>query len=215
MLGTFAGGVVRSRWVMLKESRGRDVNTREAHEAGRDARLDLAAHPERPLRYEDAMGQYLAGLAYAESHPRDSVVSQVGRKVDTPQPTPVFSGKYLSVTTFRRDGTGVATPVWFVEDDGRLLIETAIDSHKVRRIRRNPSVTVAICTAAGRPRGENVSAHAELLAESEIGRVERLMADKYRVDMIFIKPLRALQAALRRGKPRSKPVIVAITPTAA
>jgi PPOX class probable F420-dependent enzyme len=200
---------------MLKESRGGDMNTREAHEGGRDARLDLAVHPERALRYEDATREYLAGLAYAESHRRDSVVSQVAPPADRLQPTPVFSGKYLSVTTFRSDGTGVATPVWFVEDDGRLLIETAIDSYKVRRIRRNPSVTVAVCTAAGRPRGEHVSAHAELLAESEVGKVERLMADKYRVDMMFTKPLRALQAALRRGKPRSRPVIVAITPTVA
>jgi PPOX class probable F420-dependent enzyme len=191
------------------------MNKREAHDAGRDARLDLAAHPDRPLRYEDAVQQYVAGLAYAESHPRESALSDVGRPADRPHTTPVFSGKYLRVTTFRRDGTGVATPVWFVEEDGRLLIETAIDSYKVRRIRRNPSVTVAVCTATGRPRGENVNAHAELLSESELGRVERLMADKYRVDIIFIKPVRALQAALRRGKRRSKPVIVAITPTVA
>jgi PPOX class probable F420-dependent enzyme len=99
-----------------------------------------------------------------------------------------------------------------VQDDGRLLVETGADSYKVRRIRRNPSVTVATCTATGRLRGEQITARAELLAESEVDRVERLMADKYRVDMIFIKPIRALQAALRWGKPRSTSVIVAITP---
>jgi hypothetical protein len=54
-----------------------------------------------------------------------------------------FPGKYLSLTSFRRDGTGVATPVWFVEADGRLLVETDAGSYdagsyKVRRIRRDP-----------------------------------------------------------------------------
>ena len=61
--------------------------------------------------------------------------------------TPAFSGKYLSLTSFRRDGTGVATPVWFVEADGRLLVETDASSYKVRRIRRDPQVTIAPCTA--------------------------------------------------------------------
>src|SRR5215218_1336099 len=61
---------------------------------------------------------------------------------------PAFPGKYLSLTSFRRDGTGVATPVWFVEAGGRLLVETDASSYKVRRIRRDPRVTVAPCTAA-------------------------------------------------------------------
>ena len=108
---------------------------------------------------------------------------------------PTFPGKYLSLTSFRRDGTGVATPVWFVEADGRLLVETDGSSYKVRRIRRNPRVTIAPCTATGRLRGTPVPARAELLPDSELARVDRLMGDKYRVDLYFIKPLRTLQAA--------------------
>ncbi len=82
----------------------------------------------------------------------------------------------------------------------------------MKRIRRNPSVTIAPCTATGRLRGDPVAARAELLPDAEIGRVERLMAGKYRVDMVFIKPVRSVQAALHRGRPRGKPVILAITP---
>ena len=55
-----------------------------------------------------------------------------------------FPGKYLSLTSFKRDGTGVATPVWFVVDDPRLLVKTGRDSLKVSRIRRNPAVLIAI-----------------------------------------------------------------------
>jgi uncharacterized protein len=125
---------------------------------------------------------------------------------------PAFPGRYLSVTSYRRDGTGVPTPVWFVQEDGRLLIETDANSYKVRRIRRNPSVTVAPCTATGRLRGAPVAAHAQLLADAEVARVERLMTRKYRVDLVVIKPIRTLQAALHRGRPRGRPVILAITP---
>jgi uncharacterized protein len=124
----------------------------------------------------------------------------------------VVPGRYLSITSYKRDGTAVATPVWFVQEDGRLLVETDADSGKVKRIRRNPAVRVAACTASGRLRGEQFSAVAQLLPESEVSGVERLITRKYRFDMIIIKPVRFLQSALHIGRPRTKPVIVAITP---
>jgi len=119
--------------------------------------------------------------------------------------TTAYSGKYLSITSFRRDGTGKATPVWFVQEGGRLLVETDAGSYKVTRIRRNPWVTIAPCTATGRLRGQPVTARAELLPDAEIGRVERLVAGKYRVDLVFIRPIRSLQAALHlAGRARSR-----------
>ena len=125
------------------------------------------------------------------------------------------TGKYLSVTSFKRDGTGVATPVWFVADNGNLLIETERDSFKARRIRRNSSVLIAACTASGRLRGEQVTAEASFLPESEREHVEQLMAHKYRVDRMLILPVyRAIQRL--RGKSlaqdQSKPVVLSITP---
>jgi PPOX class probable F420-dependent enzyme len=127
-------------------------------------------------------------------------------------PSP-FPGKYLSLISFRRDGTGVATPVWFLEDGGRLLVETDAASYKVRRIRRDPRVTIALCTATGRLRGTPVPAWGELLPDTEVSRVERLMARKYRVDLLFIKPIRSLRAALHRRRPRGTPVVVEIRPS--
>ena len=127
--------------------------------------------------------------------------------------TPTLPGKYLRLTSFRRDGTGVATPVWFVEAGGRLLVETDAASYKVRRIRRDPRVTIAPCTATGHLRGIPVPARAELLPDAEVARVERLMAHKYRVDLLFIRPFRALQRALHRNRPRETPVILELTPS--
>lgn len=123
-----------------------------------------------------------------------------------------FPGKYLSITSFRRDGTGKATPVWFVQEDGRLLVETDAGSYKVRRIRRDPRVIVAPCGPTGRLRGEPVTATAELLPDAETGRVEQLMARKYRVGLVFIRPIRSLQALLHPARSRERPVILAITP---
>jgi PPOX class probable F420-dependent enzyme len=126
---------------------------------------------------------------------------------------PVFGGKYLSITSFKHDGAGVATPVWFVQEAGRLLVQTDANSGKIKRIRRDPQVLVASCTATGRLLADPVPARAEVLGDAEVGRVERLMAAKYRIDLLVIRPLRALQAALRRGRPNPRPVIVAIIPT--
>jgi uncharacterized protein len=63
--------------------------------------------------------------------------------------TTQFTGKYVSLTTFRRDGTAVSTPVWFVPENGSLLVETDGNSYKVKRIRRNDNVSVASCNATG------------------------------------------------------------------
>ena len=124
-----------------------------------------------------------------------------------------FRGRYLSITSYKRDGQGVVTPVWFVQRDGMLLVETDAASGKVKRIRRNPQVRVAACTASGRLRGEQVPAVAEILPGSEIGAVEQLIADKYRFDMIIFRPLRFVQARLHLGRPRTKPAILSITPS--
>jgi PPOX class probable F420-dependent enzyme len=140
------------------------------------------------------------------SRPKEAVMSTIDHEAPprtagaAPAPLPSIPGKYLSLTTFRRDSSGVATPVWFVEDDGRLLVVTGGASYKARRLRRNPEVIVAPCTARGAVRGEPVRARAEFLPESEHARVDRLMARKYRVDRILILPIYRLAMRLsRRG----------------
>ena len=77
--------------------------------------------------------------------------------VTTPRaatPSLTVPGKYLSLTTYRRDGSPVSTPVWFVEEEGRLFVTTAADSYKARRLRHNPAAMVAPCTARGVAKGE-------------------------------------------------------------
>ena len=125
-----------------------------------------------------------------------------------------FRGKYLSLTSFRRDGSGVATPVWFVSDNGHLVVETDANSYKVRRIRRDPHVRIAVCDARGRLRGAAVDAEARILPDSERERVERLLARKYRIDRFTVLPIYRLVMRLRgrRSQTHEAPVTIAIAP---
>ncbi|MFE5856845.1 PPOX class F420-dependent oxidoreductase [Streptomyces sp. NPDC056500] len=91
------------------------------------------------------------------------------------------SARYLSVTTFRKNGTGVATPVWFAEDGGKLYAWTRTDSYKVKRLRNDSRVVVSVCDARGRiaegaPTAEGT---AELLDTEGTARVRSLLARKY------------------------------------
>ena len=123
-----------------------------------------------------------------------------------------FRGKYVSLVSFKRDGTGVATPVWFVAEDGRLLVQTGADSFKVRRIRRNPHVTVAPCSASGRTRGPAVTATAEILPDGELDHVRSAVGRKYRIDRILILPIYSAVQRLRGRRTSGTEVGLAITP---
>lgn len=85
--------------------------------------------------------------------------------------------RYISLTTFKRDGTPVSTPVWVVSDDGkRLLVWSAASTWKVRRIRRNPRVLVAPANFRGKERGERIEAAARVI---EHQRIDELLRQKY------------------------------------
>ena len=85
--------------------------------------------------------------------------------------------RYISLTTFKADGTAVSTPVWVVSDDGeRLLVWTGGSTWKVKRIRRNPRVLVAASTFRGKEKGERFEATARIVDDVD---VEALVRRKY------------------------------------
>lgn len=118
--------------------------------------------------------------------------------------------KYLSLTTTRRDGRAVATPVWFALDQGKVLVITDAQTGKVKRIRHTPRVTIAPCTARGNVTGEAMAATARLLPASEGPRVQRLFDSRYPIARPLWKlATRALRLARRNTM--SSPVYVEIT----
>lgn len=91
-----------------------------------------------------------------------------------------FDGqKYINLQTFKRDGTPVATPLWFAESGGELVFYTTADSGKVKRLRNNRRVRVAVSDVRGNLKGEWVDAEARPLDDAESAEANRLITEKY------------------------------------
>ena len=124
----------------------------------------------------------------------------------------LFPGRYLSVTSFKRDGTGVATPLWFVSDGKRLFALTDLHSAKVRRIRRNPRVLVASCRADGKLRREPVAARVDVLtATSDLERVQKLLIERYKLSYRLVMLAYRLGRRLRGRRSVADGAALAIT----
>ena len=93
----------------------------------------------------------------------------------------ISRSRYVSLTTYRKDGTGVATPVWHVVDGGELFLVSEADAWKVKRIRKNNRAVVTICDFRGRivPGAPSAEGAARLLNESDTQTVRALLAQKY------------------------------------
>ncbi|MGW3833448.1 PPOX class F420-dependent oxidoreductase [Streptomyces microflavus] len=89
--------------------------------------------------------------------------------------------EYVSLTTYRKNGTPVATPVWAAAEGDVLYVWTRSDSWKVKRLRNDTRVAVTVCDVRGRiaegaPTAEGT---ARLLDADETRRVRKLLARKY------------------------------------
>ncbi|MEU2583845.1 PPOX class F420-dependent oxidoreductase [Streptomyces avermitilis] len=118
------------------------------------------------------------------------------------------AGKYLLITSYRRNGTGVATPVWVVRDGDALGAWTAADSWKVKRIRNRADVLVGPCDLRGNPTGDLVPATAEILDQAASARYRQLIARKYGL----VGRLTLLGSRLRRGEKGTVGIRVTLGP---
>jgi PPOX class probable F420-dependent enzyme len=98
-----------------------------------------------------------------------TVVDEIGRS------------RYVSLTTYRRNGTGVATPVWHVVDGGELFVVSDAEAWKVKRIRNNTHVMVTVCGVRGKiaPGAPSAQGTARLLDEAGTETARALLARKY------------------------------------
>ncbi|WP_428936177.1 PPOX class F420-dependent oxidoreductase [Streptomyces sp. ACT015] len=118
------------------------------------------------------------------------------------------AGKYLLVTTYRKNGTPVPTPVWVVRDGDALGVWTVADSWKVKRVRARSDVLVGPCDVRGNPTGEGVPATAEITDDATAGRYRALIARKYGV----AGRLTLLGSRLRRGLTGTVGMRITLTP---
>ncbi len=92
--------------------------------------------------------------------------------------------KYLNLETFRKNGQGVRTPVWFAADPASGVPQTfyvysTADSGKAKRIRNRSGVRVAPCDARGNLRGDWIEARAEVVTGEAAQHGMRLLNKKY------------------------------------
>ena len=87
--------------------------------------------------------------------------------------------KCVSLTTYRKNGEPVPTPVWFAWENGRLYVATEPGSGKVRRIRNNPDVQLAPCTQRGKLTGPTMKGVAQILSADHGEQVKAALKRKY------------------------------------
>ena len=112
------------------------------------------------------------------------------------------AGKYISLATYKRDGTRVATPVWVTREGDRLYVITEAQSGKAKRLRNSPKAQVAPCDMRGTLTGDAEDATAVLLdAKGTRDVLDRVNA-KYGL-MARLFGLRGTLASVR-GKPATQ-----------
>lgn len=117
--------------------------------------------------------------------------------------------RYISLTTFRRDGRGVATPIWFAVDGERLVAFTGAQTGKARRIRHTARVTVAACSFRGTVTGPVWDGHARILPPEERDRVMTLIRRKYWVTKLLLDAIVGLIRLVSR-RPQTHSVYLEI-----
>ncbi|MCZ2807483.1 PPOX class F420-dependent oxidoreductase [Modestobacter sp. VKM Ac-2983] len=123
------------------------------------------------------------------------------------------TSRYVSLTTFRRTGEAVPTPVWAAPEGDALVVWTRADSGKVKRLRHTSRVTVAPCDMRGRLEGPAVDAVAEFLDPAEWAHARAALARRYGWQWrITYGTSRIAARVTHRGRERQ--TMIRITPTA-
>lgn len=87
--------------------------------------------------------------------------------------------EFANLTTFRKNGDGVVTPVWFAEHMGKIYVMTTGEAGKVKRIRNNGRVLLAPANRAGKPLGSATEARARILPDEELSVAKEALEIKY------------------------------------
>ena len=118
----------------------------------------------------------------------------------------------IALTTFRKTGQAVTTPVWFAERLGTIYVETHADAGKLKRLRHTARVTLAPCTYSGKVTGSVSEGNARILTESEESTAaSAALAKKYGLMRSLYHFVRNARRMLQR-KAKAGVVYIAIEP---
>jgi PPOX class probable F420-dependent enzyme len=123
---------------------------------------------------------------YSQSHPFTSLARE----------------QYANLTTFRKNGAAVSTPMWFAEDQSIIYIMTGANLGKVKRIRHTSRATLAPCTARGKVTGAAIEGKARIVSDApEIEIAEAALAKKYGLTRKLLYAFMRLVRDLQRKPP--------------
>jgi PPOX class probable F420-dependent enzyme len=116
-------------------------------------------------------------------------------------PTPTFdelaASRYVRLTTFRKSGEGVPTPVWVTRRGDRLVVVTEGRAGKAKRLRNNPRVLLAPSDWRGNPKGADASGTVEIegsdVVDEQTERARQKYGLEYKVLRLVEKVRRAEQ----------------------
>jgi PPOX class probable F420-dependent enzyme len=122
-------------------------------------------------------------IAHASNRFLDSIRSsradEVGDDERASDLEPLEGHKYCLLTTYKRDGQAVGTPLWFGLADGKAYFRTYADAVKIKRIRNNPEVLIGPCDPRGKPKGPMTRATARVVSEQEKPQAEEIVQSNY------------------------------------
>ncbi len=122
----------------------------------------------------------------------------------------ISAAKYVSITTYRRSGEAVSSPVWIAPlPDGSAGFTTGLDSGKIKRIRNNPEVALSVCSLRGNVAAgaEVVIATATVLTGDDVAAVQSAIIKKYGVLGRAIAIGEQISARFRSSKPSNAAAI--------
>jgi uncharacterized protein len=119
--------------------------------------------------------------------------------------------KFVSLTTFKKDGTAVAAPMWIGRDGDHLFVWTPADSWKAKRAKKNPRVVLVPCSRGGKVRegAQPVDGIAEVITEpATVQRLAGVIRRKYGLEFTVVT---FIERVLARGQKPRLILLIALT----
>lgn len=128
---------------------------------------------------------------------------------------PIPDATYVLLTSFKRDGEGVGTPVWIAPlGDGTAGVTTMSNAWKAKRIRRTPRVLVQPCDMRGTPTPGTEPVEARGTVHDDAAtqrRVEQALRSKYRLQYRLITAVQRIAGFIGRRKVEGVVIVLAET----
>ena len=117
-------------------------------------------------------------------------------------PAEIEQAEFIRLTTFRRSGIAVPTPVWFVPDGNALLVTTMDTTGKAKRLRHTSRVTVCVSDRRGGTKGPEIKATADLLTGADAVDVRKRVTRRYGFQGRVLLTIAHVVSSVRNRTPR-------------